>query len=881
MHFLIYEGDLEMKKTLLTTVFALAISIFLMITVSAEDNNFYKNGSDFVEIKEGEFYSNIDDQDKLYYFDKTTQSHTKILDEHIITMVDVENTIYLISYTDGESKLLSFSTADNSVKEIALLNGVVNNVCVRDSILYYILEGNIYEYNLLNNDTNILVEDGNIDLCYFKEYNSLTYFSKNSNNNYDKKYYDFSEEATQTELNEEISLFSAQSSDGISLMSANSYTPRLTAPSTTDPYYTSLNVFHTSGYGMVGNNGNCTCYAYGRSYENLGYKPSLSTANAENWYNYNKNNGYYSYGKTPYLGAVAVWSKGVIGNNSDGAGHVAIVEVIDGDTVTTSESGYNSFYFKTYTRSASHSNFSYSSSYSFQGFIYVMGKLSPIFYLSTPTITSSTVNSTSSITIKWGSISNAASYDIYRRKSGESWSGLSPITNTSSTSYKDSGLEAGTKYYYRVVAVNGSVESDESESYGVYTKPNVITSAKFSNITSSSLTISWDGVKGADYYEIYKRKPGESWSGLKPFATVSGTSYNDSGLSAGSKYYYRIYAVNESATSDDSESFDVYTKLVTPTLHSFSSITTSSLKITWNKVSGATSYDVYRRKSGESWSGLAPIKNVTTNYLIDSGLSAGTKYYYRVVAINDSTESAESESFGVYTGYNVSYNANGGSGAPSSHVKLQDTNLTLSSTKPTRTGYSFVNWNTKADGSGTTYSSGGAYSSNSGATLYAQWKPNAYTLTFDANGGTVEQINKNITYDSTYGTLPTPIRNNYQFKGWYTAKEDGVLITDTTKVSTTTAQTLYAQWEKLTPYTQIKKFGNSNYSVELFNLDSGCTVIFATYQNNRLVELYPATYDGNKIPFATTKQFDTIKVMAWSNFTTLKPLCEVNSTVIE
>lgn len=70
----------------------------------------------------------------------------------------------------------------------------------------------------------------------------------------------------------------------------------------------------------------------------------------------------------------------------------------------------------------------------------------------------------------------------------------------------------------------------------------------------------------------------------------------------------------------------------------------------------------------------------------------------------------------------IYYNANGGSGAPSTQSKTFGTNLTLSSTTPTRNGYQFQNWNTKADGTGTTYSPSDTYTSNSTATLYAQWK---------------------------------------------------------------------------------------------------------------------------------------------------------------
>ena len=80
-------------------------------------------------------------------------------------------------------------------------------------------------------------------------------------------------------------------------------------------------------------------------------------------------------------------------------------------------------------------------------------------------------------------------------------------------------------------------------------------------------------------------------------------------------------------------------------------------------------------------------------------------------------------------------------------------------------------------------------------TLYARWTANTYKVTFDANGGTTDTTSKNVTYDSTYGTLPTPTRTGYTFQGWYTAKSSGTKITSDTKVSITTNQTAYAQWK--------------------------------------------------------------------------------------
>ncbi|MDE6519610.1 MAG: InlB B-repeat-containing protein [Ruminococcus sp.] len=69
-----------------------------------------------------------------------------------------------------------------------------------------------------------------------------------------------------------------------------------------------------------------------------------------------------------------------------------------------------------------------------------------------------------------------------------------------------------------------------------------------------------------------------------------------------------------------------------------------------------------------------------------------------------------------------------------------------------------------------------------------------YKVTFDVNGGTVSKNSQNVTYGSTYGTLPTPTRTGYTFNGWYTAKNGGTKITDSTKVTLNSNQTLYAQW---------------------------------------------------------------------------------------
>lgn len=169
---------------------------------------------------------------------------------------------------------------------------------------------------------------------------------------------------------------------------------------------------------------------------------------------------------------------------------------------------------------------------------------------------------------------------------------------------------------------------------------------------------------------------------------------------------------------------------------------------------------------------------------------------------DDNDDSAtKSVSFSVsvpaWTSYKITFNANGGSGAPGSQTKWKDQTLTLSSTKPTRTGYSFLGWSTSSSATSATYSAGGSYTANSAATLYAVWKANTYTVKYDANGGTGAPGNQTKTYGKTLTLSSTkPTRTNYNFKGWGTsASATTVSYAAGGNYTANAAITLYAIWE--------------------------------------------------------------------------------------
>ena len=175
------------------------------------------------------------------------------------------------------------------------------------------------------------------------------------------------------------------------------------------------------------------------------------------------------------------------------------------------------------------------------------------------------------------------------------------------------------------------------------------------------------------------------------------------------------------------------------------------------------------------------------------------------------TESAtKTVSFSVtvpaWTSYTVKYNANGGSGAPAAQTKWKGQTLKLSTTKPTRTGYTFQGWATSASGN-VLYASGANYTTDASITLYAVWKAITYTVKYNANGGSGAPSDQIKTYGKTLtlsSVIPTrsSIEDNgsiteYTFKGWATsATSTTVAYQAGANYTVNAAVTLYAVWSR-------------------------------------------------------------------------------------
>lgn len=183
------------------------------------------------------------------------------------------------------------------------------------------------------------------------------------------------------------------------------------------------------------------------------------------------------------------------------------------------------------------------------------------------------------------------------------------------------------------------------------------------------------------------------------------------------------------------------------------------------------------------------------------------------------------------TEYKLSFSANGGTGEMESITKEENEKINLPAVKFSRTGFEFLNWNTVADGSGTSYTDGAEFTFNTDTMLHAQWKEKkaapsnpenpdqpqnpenptkpqqpqtpetpstpktTYTVIFDANGGngTIASIS---VEEGSEITLPenTFTKTGYSFAGWATYADGNVLYSDKAKIPITGNITLYAKW---------------------------------------------------------------------------------------
>ena len=258
-----------------------------------------------------------------------------------------------------------------------------------------------------------------------------------------------------------------------------------------------------------------------------------------------------------------------------------------------------------------------------------------------PTVTAGT-DSQGRPTLKWNAVTGAAKYEVYR-----SYSENGPYTKYSTvtgTSYTNTAyLENGTTYYYRVRALNSSGVAGAYSSvvYVTYKQTLPAPTVTGGNDSQGRPTLKWNAVTGAAKYEVYRARS-RSGEYIK-YSTVTGTSYtNTSYIENGNTYYYKVRALKSDGTAGAWSSIVSVTYKQTLSAPTVTGGNDSQGRptLTWNAVSGAAKYEVYRARSRSG--DYIKYSTVTgTSYTNTSYIEDGNTYYYKVRALkSDGTAGA-------------------------------------------------------------------------------------------------------------------------------------------------------------------------------------------------------------------------------------------------
>ena len=346
-------------------------------------------------------------------------------------------------------------------------------------------------------------------------------------------------------------------------------------------------------------------------------------------------------------------------------------------------------------------------------------------------------------TLKWNAVSGAAKYEVYRARSKDGdYIKYSTVTGTSYTN--TSYIESGNTYYYKVRALKSDGTAGAWSSIVAVTYKQTLSAPAVTggNDAQGRPTLTWKAVTGAAKYEVYRAR---SLNGdYIKYSTVTGTSYtNTSYIENGNTYYYKVRALKSDGTAGAWSSVVSVTykqTLPAPTVTGGNDAQ-GRPTLTWNAVSGAAKYEVYRARSKD---GTYTKYSTTTGtaYTNSSYLTSGATYYYKVRALG----------------------ANGNAGPYSAVVSVT---CRLKLTAPSVTGGNdaqgrpTLKWN--AVSGAAKYEVYRARSMNGDYVKYSTVTGTSYTNTsYLANGTTYYYKVRALGSDGSYGPYSTPVSVTYK-----------------------------------------------------------------------------------------------------------------------
>ena len=228
------------------------------------------------------------------------------------------------------------------------------------------------------------------------------------------------------------------------------------------------------------------------------------------------------------------------------------------------------------------------------------------------------------VKLTWEGI--GSTYIVLRKAEGET--SYSKMKETEETSYTDTSVVSGTKYSYKVRAIDANgktLGTSKAKSITFIAAPKVSSVS----VASGAIKVKWKKVQGAEAYRVLRKTRNGKWTKL---GDTTGLTYTDKTVEIGTTYSYTVRCINADGSKNTSAytSGKTLTYLASPVLKSATNVKTG-VKITWAKVTGAEMYRVFRRVSGGKWTKLTDTTSLTYT---DKTAESGTKYWYAVRCVS-------------------------------------------------------------------------------------------------------------------------------------------------------------------------------------------------------------------------------------------------------
>ena len=264
-----------------------------------------------------------------------------------------------------------------------------------------------------------------------------------------------------------------------------------------------------------------------------------------------------------------------------------------------------------------------------------------------PDNVSATAVSGTKVNVSWNAVSGAAGYEVFRSiaENGH-YTKLGALT---ATSRDCPGLVPWTTYYFKVRAYT---EVDGTKVYGDFSSvvsampiPSAATGLKTKVVSASKVNVSWNEVTGATGYEVYRSTSKEGT--YARLGAVTTTNRDCPGLTTGTTYYFKVRAYKEvdgvKVYGPYSAAVSAVPKPTAPVNVKTTVVSATKVNVSWNAVTGATGYEVFRSTSENGT--YSKCGAVTTTNRDCPGLTTGTTYYFKVRAYKEVNGTK------IYSGY--------------------------------------------------------------------------------------------------------------------------------------------------------------------------------------------------------------------------------------